>query len=116
MSPSSTPSVAHDAQSSSHLSYPTYVLEASTSASTSAISQPQSREILKNRLYVGNLHHTVDEHALIQIFSKYGKLSNLDYLFHKSGPLKGKPRGYAFVEYAEPLVRGRAWLRVDCTR
>ncbi|ETW75403.1 hypothetical protein HETIRDRAFT_243615, partial [Heterobasidion irregulare TC 32-1] len=62
----------------------------------------------KNRLYVGNLHHTVDEHALIQIFSKYGKLSNLDYLFHKSGPLKGKPRGYAFVEYAEPLDADKA--------
>jgi len=23
----------------------------------------------------------------------------MDYLFHKSGPQKGKPRGYAFLEY-----------------
>ncbi|KAL1941609.1 hypothetical protein VTO73DRAFT_7048 [Trametes versicolor] len=47
-------------------------------------------------------------------------VSKLDYLFHKAGPLKGKPRGYAFVEYSnrddaekalahahDKLVRGR---------
>jgi len=28
----------------------------------------------------------------------------MDYLFHKTGPLKGKPRGYAFVEYANKEV------------
>ncbi|KAI0816856.1 hypothetical protein BC628DRAFT_1299521, partial [Trametes gibbosa] len=54
----------------------------------------------KDRLYVGNLHPTVDEYTLLQLFSKFGKVSKLDYLFHKSGPLKGKPRGYAFVEFA----------------
>ncbi|KAF8269459.1 hypothetical protein EI94DRAFT_1450403, partial [Lactarius quietus] len=53
----------------------------------------------KNRLYVGNLHPTVDEYTLIQVFSKFGKLARLDYLFHKTGALRGKPRGYAFVEY-----------------
>jgi len=37
----------------------------------------------------------------LQLFSKYGKISKLDFLFHKSGPSKGKPRGYAFVEYAD---------------
>ena len=36
----------------------------------------------------------------MQICSKYGKISKLDYLFHKSGPQKGKPRGYAFIEYS----------------
>ncbi|KIK63912.1 hypothetical protein GYMLUDRAFT_40122 [Collybiopsis luxurians FD-317 M1] len=34
------------------------------------------------------------------MFAKYGKVTKLDFLFHKSGELKGKPRGYAFVEYA----------------
>ena len=28
----------------------------------------------------------------------------MDYLFHKTGPLKGKPRGYAFVEYTNKEV------------
>ncbi len=54
----------------------------------------------ETRLYVGNLHTTVDEYTLIQTFSKFGKISKLDFLFHKSGPQRGQPRGYAFVEYA----------------
>ncbi|KDN53621.1 RNA-binding domain-containing protein [Tilletiaria anomala UBC 951] len=54
------------------------------------------------RLYVGNLHPVVDEYLLVTTFSKYGKLSKIDFLFHKTGPLKGKPRGYAFIEYAKP--------------
>ncbi|KAI0251047.1 hypothetical protein BJV78DRAFT_1214050 [Lactifluus subvellereus] len=82
----------------SHLTYPS--LEAEASTSTLLAPSPPPRELLKNRLYVGNLHPTVDEYTLIQIFSKFGNLSRLDYLFHKSGPLRGKPRGYAFVEYA----------------
>ncbi|KJA18232.1 hypothetical protein HYPSUDRAFT_119455, partial [Hypholoma sublateritium FD-334 SS-4] len=52
------------------------------------------------RLYVGNLHPSVDEYTLLQVFSKFGKVTKLDWLFHKTGLLKGRPRGYAFVEYA----------------
>jgi hypothetical protein len=44
-------------------------------------------------------------YALLQIFSKFGKVTKLDYLFHKTGALKGKPRGYAFVEYGNKDVR-----------
>jgi RNA recognition motif-containing protein len=47
----------------------------------------------------------VCRYSLIQVFSKFGKISKLDYLFHKTGPAKGKPRGYAFVEYATHEVR-----------
>ena len=42
--------------------------------------------------------------ALLQNFSKFGKISHLDFLFHKTGMLKGKPRGYAFVQYANKDV------------
>ena len=28
----------------------------------------------------------------------------MDFLFHKTGALKGKPRGYAFVQYASKDV------------
>lgn len=51
-----------------------------------------------NRLYVGNLAPSVDEYALVQVFQRYGKLTKLDFMYHKTGALKGKPRGYAFVE------------------
>ena len=43
-------------------------------------------------------------YALIQIFSKFGKVAKLDFLFHKSGPLRGKPRGFAFVEFTSKDV------------
>ncbi|OCH93219.1 hypothetical protein OBBRIDRAFT_802098 [Obba rivulosa] len=82
----------------SHLSYP------SPSSAVPTPSPPpsaQPRPLLKDRLYIGNLHSTVDEYTLLQAFSKFGRISKLDYLFHKTGPLKGKPRGYAFLEYAE---------------
>lgn len=80
---------------------------------------PQPRLVLKDRLYVGNLHPTVDEcvcqllscfnftvprYTLLQVFSKFGKVTKLDFLFHKTGVLKGKPRGYAFIEYGEQAV------------
>ena len=29
----------------------------------------------------------------------------MDFLFHKTGALRGKPRGYAFVQYANKDVR-----------
>lgn len=57
-----------------------------------------------DRLFVGNLAPNVDEYTLVQVFSKYGKITKLDIMYHKSGPLKGKPRGYAFVEYSSKDV------------
>ncbi|KAI5478608.1 single-stranded nucleic acid binding protein [Pseudohyphozyma bogoriensis] len=54
----------------------------------------------QTRLYIGNLSASVDEYTLMQVCAKHGKIAKLDYLFHKTGPSKGKPRGYAFVEYA----------------
>ncbi|TNY23892.1 hypothetical protein DMC30DRAFT_359542 [Rhodotorula diobovata] len=60
------------------------------------------------RLYIGNLATSVDEYSLMQVCSKMGRIANLDYLFHKVGPQKGKPRGYAFVEYATAEEAKRA--------
>ncbi|KAK0193485.1 hypothetical protein F5146DRAFT_1134147 [Armillaria mellea] len=88
---------------SEHLSYP--ALEASPSASTAT---PAKERIIKDRIYVGNLHPSVDEYTLLQAFSKFGKISKLDFLFHKAGPHKGKPRGYAFVEYENANDAARA--------
>ncbi|SNX86317.1 uncharacterized protein MEPE_05026 [Melanopsichium pennsylvanicum] len=56
----------------------------------------------ETRVYIGNLHSSVDEYVLIQTFSKFGKITKLDFLFHKSGAQRGQPRGYAFVEYDSP--------------
>lgn len=52
-------------------------------------------------LYVST---SAGRYSLMQLCSKFGKISKLDYLFHKTGPQKGKPRGYAFVEYSTKEV------------
>ncbi|KAG8882700.1 hypothetical protein FRB97_007840 [Tulasnella sp. 331] len=77
----------------SHLTYPAEEAPVPQipSSSLRPSGAPSVIAIHKDRLYVGNLHPTVDEH---------GKISKLDFLFHKTGPQKGKPRGYAFVEYS----------------
>ena len=46
----------------------------------------------------------MDEYALIQVFQKYGQITKLDFMFHKTGVLKGKPRGFAFVEFSNKDV------------
>ncbi|KAJ7126135.1 hypothetical protein C8R44DRAFT_617968 [Mycena epipterygia] len=97
-SPNTPPPASASVSLEDHLSYPTFSAEQAPEPSTSKVP-PQPRQTLHDRLYIGNLHPTVDEYSLLQIFSKFGKVTKLDFLFHKTGLLKGKPRGYAFVEY-----------------
>lgn len=37
----------------------------------------------------------------MKLFSPFGNLTNIDFLWHKGGPKKGQPRGYCFIDYAE---------------
>lgn len=60
------------------------------------------------RLYVGNLAASVDEYALLKAFERFGKLKKLDFLFHKTGPQRGQPRGYAFIEYEQASDAAKA--------
>jgi len=81
--------------------------------STNASSSSSSAAGKPDRLYIGNLSPTVDEYTLIQIFQKYGKITKLDFMFHKSGVLKGKPRGFAFVEFSNRDVSGGVELKFE---
>jgi len=81
--------------------------------STNASSSSSSAAGKPDRLYIGNLSPTVDEYTLIQIFQKYGKITKLDFMFHKSGVLKGKPRGFAFVEFSNRDVSGEVELKFE---
>ncbi|XP_022669912.1 probable RNA-binding protein 18 [Varroa jacobsoni] len=70
-------------------------------------SQP-TRDL--RRLWVGNLDQRVTEFALLNILKPFGSVTQFDLLVHKAGPMKGLPRGYAFVtfetdEQAELAVR-----------
>ncbi|TEB05094.1 RNA-binding domain-containing protein [Coprinellus micaceus] len=89
----------------SHLSYPK-----PTAPPPPERQEPaeQPRRFLTDRLYIGNLHPSVDEYTLLRVFSKFGKVTKLDFLFHKAGPMKGKPRGYAFIEYSTDTDAQRA--------
>ena len=75
-----------------------------SASSSSAAGKP-------DRLYVGNLSPSVDEYTLIQVFQKYGQITKLDFMFHKTGVLKGKPRGYAFVEFSSKDVSSSEYMR-----
>lgn len=59
----------------------------------------------EKKLFIGNLSSSCDEYTLVKLFSRYGQISKLNYMFHTSGPMKGKPRGYAFVEFVKKEVR-----------
>ncbi|OAD69414.1 hypothetical protein PHYBLDRAFT_116656 [Phycomyces blakesleeanus NRRL 1555(-)] len=40
-----------------------------------------------------------NRYAVVKLFEPFGKITFLDYMFHWSGPKKGQPRGYCFLEY-----------------
>lgn len=45
---------------------------------------------------------------LVKLLEKFGNVKQFDFLFHKSGPLEGQPRGYCFVNFNTREVRA-AW-------
>ncbi|XP_076316286.1 putative RNA-binding protein 18 isoform X1 [Tachypleus tridentatus] len=60
---------------------------------------PSTADDNTSRLWVGNLDSRISEYHMIKTLQKYGKVKKFDFLFHKSGPQKGMPRGYCFVTY-----------------
>lgn len=50
---------------------------------------------------------------MIKILQKYGKIKKFDFLYHKSGPVAGKPRGYCFVTYEQTEDAHKALTNLD---
>ena len=48
---------------------------------------------------------TEDRLHVLKVFKKFGKVVDLNYMWHHDGPRKGQPRGYCFVEFARRDVR-----------
>lgn len=44
-------------------------------------------------------------YALVKLFEPFGKITLMDFLFHFSGPKRGQPRGYCFIEYSTKQVK-----------
>ncbi|XP_018325116.1 probable RNA-binding protein 18 [Agrilus planipennis] len=66
----------------------------------------------EKRLWLGNLDSRITEYQLIKMLQKYGTIEKFDLLFHRSGPLTGLPRGYAFVTFLnkEDAVKAKSGL------
>ncbi|XP_063241945.1 probable RNA-binding protein 18 [Bacillus rossius redtenbacheri] len=70
-----------------------------------AITKPLPLEPLRDnkigdrRLWLGNLDSRVTEYQLLKLLQKHGTIEKFDLLFHRTGPLAGQPRGYAFVTF-----------------
>lgn len=74
-------------------------------ASTSSLSQAGKRKPQSTRcLHLSNLEASADEYLLLRLFRPHGKITKLDFVRHKSGPQRGRPRGFAFVEYETAQV------------
>ena len=43
-------------------------------------------------------------YTLLKLVQKFGELEKFDFLYHKFGPDKGKPRGYCFVNFKNKQV------------
>ncbi|XP_053501139.1 probable RNA-binding protein 18 isoform X2 [Ictalurus furcatus] len=70
---------------------PFLVLMALRIVEASVIYCPRSRRNRKPR--AGLRYH------LVKLLEKFGQVEQFDFLFHKSGPLEGQPRGYCFVNF-----------------
>uniref|UniRef100_A0A673X593 RNA binding motif protein 18 n=1 Tax=Salmo trutta TaxID=8032 RepID=A0A673X593_SALTR len=46
-----------------------------------------------HRLWIGNIDPKITE------WREVGKVKQFDFLFHKSGPMEGQPRGHCFVSF-----------------
>jgi len=66
------------------------------------MASSSSQKILETgkgcRLFVGNLHLSLSEGDFIKIFVKCGNVRSTQYVWHRTGPQRGQPRGFAFVE------------------
>ena len=60
------------------------------------------------RLFIANLHPSTTEGDLIKIFSVYGTVKRIDYKWHKVGEDRGKPKGFAFLDFESEVVAREA--------
>ena len=60
---------------------------------------------MKNRIYVENLPHSVNETSLTELFSQGGKVESVNIIKDRS---TGKPLGHAFVEMASDFEANSA--------
>ncbi|CAG5128092.1 unnamed protein product, partial [Candidula unifasciata] len=79
-------------------------------ASTQELKTPHTEEIDvpddpceddddDRRLWIGNLGTEITEYLILKLVQKFGALRKINFIYHKVGPDKGKPKGYCFVSF-----------------
>lgn len=75
---------------------------------------PQStlsrRHVISNRIFVGNLSYETTQDQLSTLFSEAGDVSEV---FLPSDRMTGRPRGFAFVEFADASAAEEAIEKFD---
>lgn len=64
----------------------------------------------QNKLYVGNFPFTVEESQLRDIFAPYGDIEELAMIMDRD---TGRPKGFAFITYAEQQAAEKAMQEQD---
>ncbi|XP_005103562.1 probable RNA-binding protein 18 [Aplysia californica] len=60
---------------------------------------PFGDEYTDRRLWIGNLDSRMTEFSILKLTQKFGSIRKMDFVYHKSGPEKGKSKGYCFVSF-----------------
>lgn len=67
------------------------------------MKETDENPILNEKLWIGNLDPRITEYQLLKLVQTHGTIEKFDLIFHRSGPLAGQPRGYAFVTYLKKV-------------
>jgi len=87
-------------------STPPVAAEASVTEKTVVVAKPR-------RVFIGNMHPSTSEGDLIKLFQNFGTVKEVAYLWHKFGPNKGQPKGYAFVEMGSTSETDKAIAQLN---
>jgi cold-inducible RNA-binding protein len=63
------------------------------------MAQTGNRPSTKGKIYIGNLHYSIETEQLIEKFSSYGEIVDAVVIKDKE---TGASRGFGFVTYSEP--------------
>ncbi|KAI5620077.1 putative RNA-binding protein 18 [Silurus asotus] len=64
---------------------------------TNRAEKDHVHEFLRSSQFIHSEMST--KYHLVKLLEKFGKVKQFDFLFHKSGPMEGQPRGYCFVNF-----------------
>ncbi|XP_065676429.1 probable RNA-binding protein 18 [Hydra vulgaris] len=65
------------------------------------------------KLWIGNIDKDVSQYQLLQLVKTCGVVKLFDFVYHTSGPLKGEPRGFCFIQFEKDAEANRALVKLN---